>query len=202
MARAHVPMNITEEGGGGKGACEAEEDDKGPLIKYYRATDLIPDKKPRLHRLFNKQPAVWASVQITCGVLSLGLGLVFAVVFEIQVCLVVLFRVPFMTGIMFLFVGFLSNFLYKYPGLLQMCFISNISVLVITVIGTVLLGVDLAKQSYELSKGLQNELQNTLKYKVEILLLCVTLLDMVVSIVLTVFIYVEKHNQEKNDTSS
>ncbi|KAK1806409.1 hypothetical protein P4O66_004920 [Electrophorus voltai] len=189
MARAHIPMNIMEESRG-KEAGESEEDEHGPLIKYYKATELVPDRKPHLHRLFNKQPAVWASVQITCGILSLGLGVVFAVEFQIDKYFLTLFRVPIMTGIMFLFVGFLSNLLYKYPALLQMCFISNIVVLVMSVIGVMLLCVDLTKNHHNLS------------HEVEILLLIVTILDMAVSTILIVFINAEIRNQGKKRTSS
>uniref|UniRef100_A0A3B1K9B0 Si:ch211-269k10.4 n=1 Tax=Astyanax mexicanus TaxID=7994 RepID=A0A3B1K9B0_ASTMX len=164
MARASIAMNIIEEN------PHHPTTDNQPLIKYYKATTLIPDKPPALHRLLDKQPAAWAqSVQITSGILSFGLGVVFAVAFGMEELLLTLFRVPILTGIMFLVAGFLSNLLYKHPGLLQICFHSNILCLVVAAVGVVLLCVDL-----------------------EVVVLCVTVLDMLVSIILIIFIRMEK----------
>ncbi|XP_072548596.1 uncharacterized protein [Salminus brasiliensis] len=186
MARANIAMDIIED----KHGHQPGEDDGQPLIKYYKATVMIPDKPPVLHRLLDKQPAAWASVQITSGILSFGLGLVFAVAFGIDKMLLTLFRVPLLTGIMFLVAGFLSNLLYKHPGLLQTCFYSNILCLVVAAVGAVLLCVDLSKD------------QDVLRLKVEVVVLCVTVLDMIVSAVLIVFIYLEKRNLERNGSSS
>ncbi|KAG9283812.1 uncharacterized protein si:ch211-269k10.4 [Astyanax mexicanus] len=184
MARASIAMNIIEEN------PHHPTTDNQPLIKYYKATTLIPDKPPALHRLLDKQPAAWASVQITSGILSFGLGVVFAVAFGMEELLLTLFRVPILTGIMFLVAGFLSNLLYKHPGLLQICFHSNILCLVVAAVGVVLLCVDLAKN------------QEDLRLKVEVVVLCVTVLDMLVSIILIIFIRMEKLNLEKNSASS
>ncbi|KAL6462363.1 hypothetical protein MHYP_G00287850 [Metynnis hypsauchen] len=186
MARASIAMDVIEEDPRKHGRL-TDEDDSHPLIKYYKATTLIPDKPPPLHRLLDRQPAAWASVQITSGILSFGLGVVFAVVFGIDQFLLTLFRVPLLTGIMFLVAGFLSNLLYKHPGLLQVCFCSNILCLVVASVGAVLLCVDLATPQ-----------PDKLHFQVEIVVLCVTLLDMVVSAILIIFMHAEKRNVEKN----
>ncbi|XP_037390089.1 uncharacterized protein si:ch211-269k10.4 [Pygocentrus nattereri] len=190
MARAAIPMDIIEEDTRKHGRL-TDEDDSHPLIKYYKATTLIPDKPPPLHRLLDRQPAAWASVQVTSGILSFGLGVVFAVAFGIDKFLLTLFRVPLLTGIMFLVAGFLSNLLHKHPGLLQVCFYSNILCLAVATTGAILLCVDLAKHQ-----------PDKLHFQVEIMVLCVTLLDMVVSAILIIFMYAEKRNLEKNSSSS
>ncbi|KAI4894724.1 hypothetical protein NFI96_031719 [Prochilodus magdalenae] len=143
MARASIAMDIIEEHPRKHGHGE---EDSHPLIKYYKATTLIPDKPHLMHQLLDKQPAAWASVQISSGILSFGLGVVFAAVFGIGELLLTLFRVPLLTGIMFLGAGFLSNLLYKNPGLLQVCIYSNVLCLVMASVGTILLAVDFATQ--------------------------------------------------------
>ncbi|KAL7840362.1 hypothetical protein AOLI_G00256850 [Acnodon oligacanthus] len=190
MARAAIPMDIIEEDTRIHGRL-TDEDDSHPLIKYYKATTLIPDKQPPLHQLLDRQPAAWASVQVTSGILSLGLGVVFAVAFGIDKFLLTLFRVPLLTGTMFLVAGFLSNLLYKHPGLLQVCFYSNILCLAVATVGAVLLCVDLAEPQ-----------PDKLHFQVEIVVLCVTLLDMVVSAVLIAFMHAEKCNLKKNSSAS
>ncbi|XP_036414336.1 uncharacterized protein si:ch211-269k10.4 [Colossoma macropomum] len=190
MARASIAMDTIEEDPRKHGRL-TDGDDSHPLIKYYKATTLIADKPPPLHRLLDRQPAAWASVQITSGILSFGLGMVFAVAFGIHEFLITLFRVPLLTGIMFLVAGFLSNLLYKHPGLLQVCFYSNILCLVVATVGAVLLCVDLARPP-----------PHQLRFQVEIVVLCVTLLDMVVSAVLIFFMHAEKRNPEKNSSGS
>ncbi|XP_062841235.1 uncharacterized protein si:ch211-269k10.4 [Trichomycterus rosablanca] len=145
---SNVMDKIEMESLGQKGG---DVDNTGPIIKYYQATELIPSPKPPLHQLLKKEPAAWAFVQISSGVLNVGLGVVFAVVFPIENLLLTLFRVPIVTGLLFLMAGLMSTLLHRRPGLLQ----------------------------------------------VEILILCVTLLDMIISGVLILFINTEKRRHEK-----
>lgn len=56
MARANISMNIIEE----KRGHQTEDDDGHPLIKYYKATTLVPEKPLPLHHLLDRQPAAWA----------------------------------------------------------------------------------------------------------------------------------------------
>ncbi|XP_047664323.1 uncharacterized protein LOC113634376 [Tachysurus fulvidraco] len=125
--------------------------DEGPLIKHYRVSELVPDPQIPLHRLMKREPAVWAAMQISSGILSIGLGVVFAASFPIDGLLLTLFRVTIVTGILF-------------------CFHSNIFCLVISTIGTVLLCVDINKS------GLHHFV-----FSVEFLVLFVTLFDMLIS---------------------
>ena len=64
MARASIAMDIIEEDPRKHGRL-TDEDDSHPLIKYYKATTLIPDKPPPLHQLLDRQPAAWAVRPLT-----------------------------------------------------------------------------------------------------------------------------------------
>lgn len=166
-------------------ARRGHREDEGPLIKHYRVSELIPAPELPLHQLLKREPAVWAAVQISSGVLSIGLGVMFAVSFPINHLFLILFRVPIITGILFLIAGLFSMLLYRHPTILQMCFHSNIFCLVVAAIGAVLLCVDLVGK------------EKNLEHQVEILVLCVTLLDMLVSTVLILLINAEKRRHEK-----
>ncbi|KAK7146775.1 hypothetical protein R3I94_009571 [Phoxinus phoxinus] len=181
MAKADISMEIQrhEEPAGGR------RDDEGPLIKYYRASEALPGTVPVLHGLLRKGPATCAAVQISSGILSLGIGVVFAASFAINNNLLTLFRVPIMTGIMFVVAGVLSNLLYKSPGLLQTCFIANISCLVVSGVGVILLAVDLHPG------------QDQIQYKMEVLVLCVTLMDMLIAAVLIYWFYRENRDHKQ-----
>ncbi|KAF4102709.1 uncharacterized protein si:ch211-269k10.4 [Onychostoma macrolepis] len=181
MAKADIEMDIQrhEDSAGGR------HDDEGPLIKYYRASEVLPGPVPALQRLLRKGPATCAAIQSSSGILSFGIGVVFAASFGINLNFLTLFRVPIITGIMFIFAGILSNLLYKHPGLLQTCFIANIACLVVSGIGTILLIVDLRPGG------------NTIQNKMEVLALCVTLMDMIIAVVLIYWFYREKRDHKQ-----
>ncbi|KAI5611882.1 hypothetical protein C0J50_0550 [Silurus asotus] len=120
MACANFAMDVIE---GSSGRREGEGDE-GLLIKHYRVSELIPSPKLPLHRLLKREPAVWAAVQVSSGVLSVGIGVMFAASFGIADLLLTLFRVPIVSGVL-------------------MCFQANIFCLVMATIGAVLLCVDL-----------------------------------------------------------
>ncbi|XP_047664464.1 uncharacterized protein si:ch211-269k10.4 isoform X2 [Tachysurus fulvidraco] len=125
-------------------------------------------------------------MQISSGILSIGLGVVFAASFPIDGLLLTLFRVTIVTGILFVAAGFFSLMLHRNPRLLQICFHSNIFCLVISIIGTVLLCADLI-----------SFIRVELSFQVELLVLFVTLFDMLISIVLIFLIHAEKRRQRK-----
>lgn len=181
MARADIEMDIQrhEDPAGGR------HGDEGPLIKYYRASEVVPGPVPALQRLLRKGPATCAAIQSSSGILSLGIGIVFAVSFGIGDYLLTLFRVPIITGIMFVFAGILSNLLYKHPELLQSCFIANIVCLVVSGIGAILLIVDIQPGG------------NMIQDKMEVLVLCVTLMDMIIAAVLIYWFYREKRDHKQ-----
>ncbi len=56
MAKADIEMDIQrhEDSAGGR------RDDEGPLIKYYRASEVLPGPVPALQRLLRKGPATCA----------------------------------------------------------------------------------------------------------------------------------------------
>ncbi|XP_060717177.1 uncharacterized protein si:ch211-269k10.4 [Tachysurus vachellii] len=180
MACVNFTMDVIED----QAARRELQGDEGPLIKHYRVSELVPGPQLPLHQFMKREPAVWAAMQICSGILSTGLGVVFAASFNIDSLLLILFRVPIVTGILFLAAGFFSLMLYRNPRLLQFCFHSNILCLVISSIGTVLLCVDLSSQ-------------NVLVFSVELLVLFVTLFDILISIVLIFLINAEKRRQRK-----
>ncbi|MCI4391148.1 hypothetical protein PGIGA_G00131060 [Pangasianodon gigas] len=182
MACVNFSMDVIEDPSGRHG----QQGDGSPLIKHYRVSELVPAPALPLHQLLKREPAVWAAVQISSGILSIGIGIMFAACFKIDHMLLTLFRVPIISGILFLIAGFLSTLLYRHPALLQMCFHSNIFCLSVAAIGAVLLFVDIGKNK-----------ATDLHHQVEILVLCVTVLDMLVSVVLISFIYAEKRRHER-----
>ncbi|XP_017308508.1 uncharacterized protein si:ch211-269k10.4 [Ictalurus punctatus] len=190
MACVNLSMDVMED----HSARRGHREDEGPLIKHYRVSELIPAPELPLHQLLKREPAVWAAVQISSGVLSIGLGVMFAVSFPINHLFLILFRVPIITGILFLIAGLFSMLLYRHPTILQMCFHSNIFCLVVAAIGAVLLCVDLAEYNAIRDPVKQ---EKKLEHEVEILVLCVTLLDMLVSTVLILLINAEKRRHEK-----
>ncbi|XP_062394020.1 uncharacterized protein si:ch211-269k10.4 isoform X1 [Sardina pilchardus] len=111
MATAKMSMAITEHG-------DEDAEDRRPLVRHYQAQELIPPRRPVLHNLLDKQLSAWASVQAVSGVLSFGLGLVFASTVEFSSSLIILFRIPFLNGAMFFIAGLLSNLLHREPRLL------------------------------------------------------------------------------------
>ncbi|KAK2903664.1 hypothetical protein QQF64_009158 [Cirrhinus molitorella] len=181
MAKANIEMDIRRH----EDSAGERHDDEGPLIKYYRASEVVPGPVPALNQLLRKGPATCAAIQTSSGILSFGIGVVFAASFGISLNLLTLFRVPIITGIMFIFAGILSNLLYKHPELLQTCFIANIVCLAISGIGTILLIVDLPTGENEIEK------------KMEVLVLCVTLMDMLIAAVLIYWFYREKRDHKQ-----
>ncbi|XP_041963024.1 uncharacterized protein si:ch211-269k10.4 [Alosa sapidissima] len=174
MAAAKMSMAITEHGG------EEQDQDRRPLVRHYQAQELIPPRRPLLHNLLDKQLSAWASAQVVSGVLSFGLGLVFATTAEFNSFLIILFRIPFLNGALFFIAGLLSNLLHREPRLLPVCFRANLACMVCAIVGTVIMCVDLAL------------MENTTHKKTEVLVLCVTLVQMILSALLTFWIHKEQ----------
>ncbi|XP_055067588.2 uncharacterized protein [Misgurnus anguillicaudatus] len=175
MASVDIAMDI-----------QHHDTDSQPLVKHYRASEPLPGVVPVLHSFLQKGPASWAAVQASSGILSFCIGAVFAASFNIGQFLLTLFRVPILTGILFMFTGILSNLLYKHPDLLQTCFCANIGCLFFSAIGVILLSVDLTNS------------QNPIQFKMEVLVLCVTLMDLIIASLLIFFIYKEKKRNHKH----
>ncbi|XP_076593997.1 uncharacterized protein LOC143325020 [Chaetodon auriga] len=154
MACADVDMHI-------RGADEERR--RGsciePLrIRCYQASEFVPDDKGQLHDLLQKQPAVLGSLQVVSGLLSFGLGIVFAVTQEMRQSLFTLFRLSHMTGALFIIAGVVSNLLFKFPGLLAVSLVVNSGCIVVAVGAACLISVDLARWSPENEQHLRMEL--------------------------------------------
>ncbi|XP_067367355.1 uncharacterized protein si:ch211-269k10.4 isoform X2 [Channa argus] len=167
MARADVDMDIQD-------AYEDPQqrlDSIEPMIRYYQASELVPDNKGPLHDLLQKQPAVLGMVS---GLLSVGVGILFAVSQEMYTSLCTLFRVSHLTGTLFILAGVVSNLLFKYPQLLPVSFGINCGCIFVSVIAACLISVDLAKWDE----------RNAHYLKMEVLELCVLGLEVFLSAVL------------------
>ncbi|XP_056618157.1 uncharacterized protein si:ch211-269k10.4 [Triplophysa dalaica] len=181
MASAHIEMDVQHH----EDSADGRRSDHQPLVKYYRASEPLPGIKPVLHNFLKKGPASCAAVQASSGILSVGIGVVFAASVEMHSIFLTLFRVPIVTGILFIFTGILCNVLYRHPELLKTCFVANIGCLIVSAVGVILLSIDLGtNSSYEIH------------YKMEVMVLCVTLMDMIIAAVLILLIHREKQNQK------
>ncbi|XP_033182272.1 uncharacterized protein si:ch211-269k10.4 [Anabas testudineus] len=179
MACADVDMDI-------QGADEEPfRPDKGdaPLIRYYQATEVMPDNKGPLHDLLQKQPAVLGSLQMVSGLLSVGVGIFFAVTQEMQESLFTMFRVSHVTGALFIIAGITSNLLLKCPRLLPVSFGINCGCIAVAVVAACLISADLAMWK----SGNEEYL------KIEVLELCVLGLEVLLSSVLCFWFFKEKH---------
>ncbi|XP_041726738.1 uncharacterized protein si:ch211-269k10.4 [Coregonus clupeaformis] len=188
MACADIPMDILGPEAEAEAEAEAEEqeyeeagDQRGEaLIKYYQAAELMPAPKGPLHDLLLKQPAVLGSLQMMCGLLSVAVGVVFAATREASLSLLTMFRVAPFTGLLFFIAGLLSNLLFKFPRLLPVCLCVNIGCMVVAVVGGLLICVDLAITSW--NPNVDHHL------KLEMLMLCVLVLEVTLSAVLSFWI--------------
>ncbi|XP_040923689.1 uncharacterized protein si:ch211-269k10.4 [Betta splendens] len=164
------------------------EDEQGrpfrgePVIQYYQASELMPEIKGPLHDLLQKQPAVLGSLQIVSGILSVGVGILFAVTQEMKESLFTLFRVSHLTGAMFFIAGVVSNLLFKYPTLLPVSFGINCGCIAVAAVAACLIGVDLSKWSKD----------NEHHLKMEVLELCILVLEVLLSSVLCFWFFKEK----------
>ncbi|XP_033836959.1 uncharacterized protein si:ch211-269k10.4 [Periophthalmus magnuspinnatus] len=138
------------------------------ITKQYQATDLLPNTKPPLHDLLQKQPAVFGSLQVVSGILSVGVGILFAVTQHIGSSFCSLFRVSQLTGTLFIIAGLVSNMLFKYPELLLISLMVNCGCLLVAVVAASLIIVDLsfsklADEEYFKAQDYNNYTQNQLK---------------------------------------
>lgn len=174
MACADVDMDI-----------QGDYDEPGEamsLIQYYQATEIIPDKQGPLHNLLQKQPAVLGSLQMMSGVFSVGVGILFAATQEMKQSLFTLFRVSHLTGILFIIAGVVSNLLFKYPGLLHLSLNINCGCIIVAAIAACMITVDLADWNPN----------NEHHLKIEVMELCVLLLEVVLSAILCFWFSKEK----------
>lgn len=153
-----------------------------PMVRHYQATEFMPDKKGPLHDLLRKQPAVLGSLQVVSGLLSVGVGLIFAVTQDMVESLFTMFRVSLLTGALFIIAGIVSNLLFKYPGLLPVSLMVNCGCIIVAVVAACLISVDLAHWNP----------QNDQYLKMELLTLCVLGLEVLLSAILCFWFAKEK----------
>ncbi|XP_034730334.1 uncharacterized protein si:ch211-269k10.4 [Etheostoma cragini] len=153
MACAKIDMDIHEADVAPHRAGLAEP----PLVRCYQATELVPDNKGPLHDLLQKQPAVLGSLQIMSGLLSVGLGILFAATQGMEESLFTLFRVSPLTGTLFIMAGVVSNLLFKYPVLLTVSLMVNCGCIIVAVVSACLIIVDLVHWSLENDQHLRME---------------------------------------------
>lgn len=158
-----------------------------PIVRYYQASEMIPDKKGPLHDLMQKHPAVLGSLQMVSGLLSIGVGIIFAVTQEMHQSLFTLFRVSQLSGTLFIVAGLVSNLLFKYPALLTACLLVNCGSIIVAILAVLLISIDLARWNSK----------NEDHLKMEILELCVLGLEVSLSAVLCFWFSKEKRAKNK-----
>ncbi|XP_039475671.1 uncharacterized protein si:ch211-269k10.4 isoform X1 [Oreochromis aureus] len=183
MACADVDMDIHDEDDRHRGGQREQ-----PVVRYYQASEMIPDKKGPLHDLMQKHPAVLGSLQMVSGLLSIGVGIVFAATQEIHESLFSLFRVSQLSGSLFIIAGIVSNLLFKYPALLSVCLTVNGGCIIVAVLAVLLISVDLARWDPQNEDHLR---------QMEILELCVLGLEVSLSAVLCFWFSKEKRAKNK-----
>ncbi|XP_048881377.1 uncharacterized protein si:ch211-269k10.4 isoform X1 [Brienomyrus brachyistius] len=178
-----------------------------PLFKQYKANEVLEIKKPRLHKLLEKQPMSMGAFQTICGITIFGLGIVTAT--SEEVTLGILLRVPILTGILFFFSGLLSFLLYKFPAFLHVSYVVNVGSFLVAGIGVILLSVDIyfwnsrkvepcGKYPYywnSWDRPLSCNYKGVMR--VQAIILGVTLAEMMVTAVLLYLLHVER-NREKD----
>ncbi|KAG9337772.1 hypothetical protein JZ751_028271 [Albula glossodonta] len=160
---------------------ERDEEEGGPgqpLIRQYQPTELIPAKRLPLHNLLQKQPGAMGVVQIVSGITSFGLGVVLAA--KSTLTLTILFRVPILTGLLFFISGMLSSLMHKFSRLLPVCFAVNIGCLCVAGVGILFLIADLSLQS--------SQVESRMIGHVKALILCVTVLDVIITGILLFYL--------------
>ncbi|CAJ1062107.1 uncharacterized protein si:ch211-269k10.4 [Xyrichtys novacula] len=157
------------------------------LVRHYQATELVPGVKGPLHDLLQKQPAVLGSVQMMSGLVSVGLGFVFALTQEMGDSLITMFRISYLTGIMFVVAGIISNLLFKYPELLPVSLRVNCGCIIVAVVSACLICVDLANWNRQQEQHL----------RMEVLELCVLGLEAFLSAILCYWFFKEKRTKSQ-----
>ncbi|KAM7383577.1 hypothetical protein PAMP_003216 [Pampus punctatissimus] len=115
------------------------------------------------------------------GLLSFGLGILFAATQDMKQSLFTLFRISQLTGVLFIFAGVLSNLLSKYPALLPVSLNINCGCIVTAAIAACMISIDLAQWNPE----------NDLHLRMEVLELCVLGLEVLLSVILCVWYFKE-----------
>ncbi|XP_061632808.1 uncharacterized protein si:ch211-269k10.4 [Phyllopteryx taeniolatus] len=176
MACADVKMDIQEDD---QGQCQDAQ--KWPRMVRYQATKFGEDQKGTL-------TSVLGSLQVVSGLLSVGIGLTFAVSLVMNQFLVTLFRVSHVTGTLFIIAGVVSSMLLRYPVLLTVSLTINRACIFVGLVAVGLISTDLMQwdQKYEQY------------FKMEVLELLMLGLQLLLTVILCLWISKEKHAQLNN----
>ncbi|XP_036071719.1 uncharacterized protein si:ch211-269k10.4 [Oryzias melastigma] len=162
MACADVDMDIQvdqEPSGAGRREAPPPPD----LAQYYQATAMVKDEGQR--RAMKQKHSVYGSMQIATGLFSIAVGILSAVTKEITYSYMTMFRLSYLTGVLFLFVGVTSNMLHKFPALRSMVIMANLGSIAVAIIAVCLISVDLAYGRFYYDLYMRMEL-------LELLVLC------------------------------
>ncbi|XP_051922239.1 uncharacterized protein si:ch211-269k10.4 [Hippocampus zosterae] len=144
MACSDVKMAIQEDE---QGLCT--DDDKLPRLVRYQATKVGEDETEVLHDLLQMKTAVFGSLQVVSGLLSVGIGLTMAVSLMINESLVTLFRVAHMTGMLFIIAGVVSSVTIRYPFLITVSLVINKACIVFGIVAVGLITTDLIQWTHQ-----------------------------------------------------
>nr|XP_057940511.1 uncharacterized protein si:ch211-269k10.4 [Doryrhamphus excisus] len=187
MACADVDMDI----------CEEEEemeslwmpnmqisDDERPCKEHNRKLTILRQYQPShhyldddsgaMHSLLQTNLAVLGTLQIVSGILSVGLGAIFAVNQDMAKSLFTLFRVALFTGTLFTFAGVVSAMLHKHPELLHVSLVIHRACIVAAFAAAGLIITDLTGWDEE----------NVQYLKMEVLELCMLGLQVSIAVIL------------------
>lgn len=186
MACANMNMDIHQVEDAPHRPQRPERRGETPFVRHYQATEFMPSNKGPLHDLLKKQPAVLGSLQVVSGLLSVGVGIIFAVTQDMSNSLFSMFRVSQLTGALFIIAGLVSNALFKYPELLPVSFLVNCGCICVALVSVPLIIVDLTEWDPQ-SEHL----------KMEVLQLCVLGLELSLSTILCFWFFKEKRKSSK-----
>ncbi|XP_057689824.1 uncharacterized protein si:ch211-269k10.4 [Corythoichthys intestinalis] len=174
MACSDVKLEIQDE----QDLCR--DIDKCPQVVRYQVTRFLKDERHAVPDHIHI--AVLGSLQVVGGLLSVGIGLTFAVNLAMDQLLVMLFRVSHFTGILFIVAGVVSFMLVRYPGLLPVSLVINRGCIVIGLVAVSLTVVDFSQGKY---KDDQN-------FKIHVLELCMLGLQLILTVTLSVILCLDR----------
>ncbi|KAK1155417.1 membrane-spanning 4-domains subfamily A member 8-like isoform X1, partial [Acipenser oxyrinchus oxyrinchus] len=118
-----------------------DEEDSENILKRYEPACLVPKKPATLGTFLSVEPTALGAVQIVIGLITIGLGNGLAMY---PPSLIIMIKLPFLTGFLFLVCGSLSAAVEKYPKILWVCLKMSLGSSLSAGIGIVLYSVDLS----------------------------------------------------------
>ncbi|XP_058872771.1 membrane-spanning 4-domains subfamily A member 8-like [Acipenser ruthenus] len=118
-----------------------DEEDSENILKRYEPACLIPKKPATLGKFLKVEPTALGAAQIVIGLITIGLGIVLAMS---PPSLIIIIKLPFLTGFLFLVCGSLYAAVEKYPKILWVCLKMSLGSSLSAGIGIVLYSVDLS----------------------------------------------------------